>query len=76
MQVPFVSCITGLVILGIILAKVLVTTVPQKTVIFAVDDIGGSNLNPAGVSSTLEEGAFVRRKNSLVFLGQMEGKIA
>ena len=43
--------------------------------LFSREDIRGSSSNPVGVSSTLAEGAYVRSKNSLDFLGKMAGKI-
>ena len=48
---------------------------PRKTGVFGAEDVQGSSSNPVGVSSTLEEGAFVRSKNILGFLGEMAGKI-
>ena len=51
------------------------TDIPRKTGVFGAKDVRGSSSNPVGVSSTLEEGAYVRSKNLLVFLGKMAAKI-
>ena len=51
------------------------TDILRKIVFLGVEDIRGLSSNPVGVFSTFAEGAFVRSKNLLGFLGKMAGKI-